>query len=378
MLTGIPREVEPEEFYAYLRSHLTHHALPALVNALLLRIPAEEGKEGGGRSTGAALVDFSSKAAAEAAMTGHVNSSTTNSGVISGGGGGGVYVAGVKLRWQPLGAVIAGEGSWAAAMLPDAIAAEQEGRRAYTAIEGDEKVAKKCQTSVDERRRTRKRVKEGDESNSSPMKLCKSEGGVQREYTLPLTGNSREEVVVRLVADRSLSKLYPFNRDGEVHLFSDIERELRRMIMGVLFSLQRISDTEVHINIDRETANYLQEKEETKRGSARLCSVVTTSTVNSLNHDTFRENYRLSEDYPSPDGLKHRAGLSTKQEEVVVVYWEVRHARPSLDIAAMLSNGNLSLASKSETLAAMARLMERTSGKFGAIRDTYGNLLFPN
>ncbi|CCW62074.1 unnamed protein product [Phytomonas sp. EM1] len=347
LLTGIPREVDLEEFYAHLRVHLPPRALPSLVNALLLRVPAagdgddhprlpasssasrKRGRAvGSRRSTGAAFVDFSSKAAAEGALSG------------------GVFIAGAALRWRPLGTVVEGcEGGRGAF-----VAAEEAGRRAYVALAGG-------------------KIR-GNESETENFR----QGG----HVMETRGVAAEEVEVelRLVADRPLARFYPLNGDGGGRLFHDLERALRQVAMGALCSLRRISDTEVHITVDRETAHYFIEKEATKSRSAKLCSVVTTSAVNSSKNDADREDHRPGDDSTTSEGSEPHASHAKNEE--AVVWWELRRARPSLDLGSVLSNGNLSLASKSEVLASMARLMERTSGKFGAIRDAYGNLLFPN
>lgn len=359
LLTGVPRGVGAEELYAHLRAHLTHRALPGLVNALLLRVPGEGGV---GPSASSAFVDFASKAAAEAAMAGRPLSRAVPS---TPAGGQAVDLAGARLRWQPLGPVVAGEGSLAAVMGPAAVAAEEEGRRAYAVFEGASNGGGRG-------------AREAGESNATALRLPRCEGGERKGDTPPPRGDTSDEVAMRLVADRPLSQLYSFNHDGEVCLFNDIERALRKEGMGLLCSLQRISDTEVHITVDRETADYLREREGAQRGSVRLCSAVRTSTLNSTCDDLFCENPRPSENCPISEGLSQHAGLAKRNGELTDVHWEVRRARLSFDIAVMLSNRNLSLASKSEVLAAMARLMERSSGKFGAIRDAYGNLLFPS
>ncbi|RNF09623.1 uncharacterized protein Tco025E_06954 [Trypanosoma conorhini] len=317
LVTNIPLRVGEEEFYDYVRAHVGGEAV---VNALLIMRPDGTGTSPHMSSSGAALVDYSAKSAADAAR--RVD----------------FYVDGAAVMMKAVGSVPA-PGRHA-----ETLAAE--GREAYQRL--------RCGVAHADRRGGRggdavagqKRRRGGDSAvaSDSPDRDATAtsvDGGAEVE--LRLVGVPRDLYGARTdegPADAGGRPTGPPAFD----LFADVARSVRRATLGELLSLRRLTDEEALIRVSADTAAALLERAE--------------------------DGLQL---LPEPTAAAQQAKEAAKGPcDHRRLY--VRPSRPRVQI----TGDNFALATKHEVVGAMARIMALTNAKVAGFIDPFGNFLLPS
>nr|CCC93184.1 conserved hypothetical protein [Trypanosoma congolense IL3000] len=331
--TNIPLHIGAEEFYEYVRSHTSGNMV---ANALLITTPVRNPhdrdfcfKNGDipkanrvagclPMSTGAAVVDYTSKEAAVAAQ--NVD----------------FLVDGAVVALSAVGAVTT----------TGPRKEEDEGRSAYKQLQRGVGVALGCEPPSD-RKRPRARDDEGE--HEIGLRLVGIPTRIYGNF-LEMHGISPRKVmgVVREPADATS----PSSANGKslcrspVDLFYDVASALRRREMDELLSLRRISDEEIVISVTPEAGKTLLEQASNGIG----LRVVAAS---------------ISEESSGEENLEGN--------ENIVFTLTVHKLRPQI----LVDGENLQLVKKHEVLRSMARIMELTNARAAGFIDLYGNVLLP-
>ncbi|KAF8284379.1 hypothetical protein TcBrA4_0063270 [Trypanosoma cruzi] len=319
LVTKIPLHVGEEEFYDYVRAHVSGEAV---VNALLIMLPG-----GGGASTlisssGAALVDYSAKNAADAAR--RVD----------------FYVDGVAVMMKAVGSIpTPGRHTELLA---------EEGRVAYQRLRRGLSHADRCTSRTDaaagqKRQRKDENVVVVDDVERNMKGMRETDNQKAEEVELRLVGIPHD--VYGSLFDEGVagSGSHP-TRQSTVDLFTDVALTIRRATLGELLSLRRITDDEAVIRVFADTADTLLGRAET---GLQLLIQSTASTEDA------------------------KEFLKEPSDQRILF---VRRPRPQVRI----TGDNFALATKHDVVGAMARIMELTNAKVAGFIDPFGNLLLPS
>ncbi|ORC92260.1 uncharacterized protein TM35_000044740 [Trypanosoma theileri] len=348
LITNIPTYVGEEEFYDYVRAHVGGESV---VNALLIMRPITQNEKNHKNtnnnnnknnnspqpqeeqtrsmsSSGAALVDYETKRAADAAR--RVD----------------FYVDGVRVMMKAVGTA------------PAEREAAEKGRRAYEILRCGLHQTTTTTTTTSTTTAVKRPRDEKDEVSASDKESLSA-----HEVELRLVGIPCEVYGSFLTAIVGCEDVRP-NRDGEdvkssvditvsgtsssqqqqhqqlsaVQLFDDVARSVRRATLGgELLSLRRISDSEAIIRVSASTGESLLERA--------------------------ADGHTLNLHLESLDG-------QSQQQYALFVH----PPRPHLQLA----GDNFVLAKKHEVLQAMSRMMEITNGKIAGFVDPFGNYLLPS
>ncbi|EAN77264.1 uncharacterized protein TEOVI_000155200 [Trypanosoma equiperdum] len=332
LATNIPLHITAEEFYDYVRAHSSGDAV---VNALLITRPGDNGAAAPGIrkgpakrkraaenpfvSSGAALIDYETKAAADAARRVDflVGDTVVMLNVV-----GSVAVSGQR-------------------------ECEKEGRKAYEQL--------RCGIRDDnfDSAGGRKRPPPNVEAAVHEMEvrlvgipthlygnflggigeIVRKEGPRGEEEvggSDPSVARFGSAVVLRSVAD----------------LFFDVALAIRHLTMGEMLSLRRVCDDEALITVPRAVGIRLLELASEGHGLQVTVAV----------------------------GEEEQNGWKvTEQSQCVSYYLSVHKPRAQV----MVDGENLQLVKKHEVLRSMANMMEHTNAKVAGFVDPFGNVLIP-
>ncbi|KAH9601735.1 hypothetical protein LSM04_006841 [Trypanosoma melophagium] len=364
LITNIPTYVGEEEFYDYVRSHVGGESV---VNALLIMRPIKDNEKNHNKhhnsnnsnnkqrqedeyhpqqyttgmfSSGAALVDYETKRAADAAR--RVD----------------FHVDGVRVMMKAVGTA------------PTEREAAEKGLQAYEMLRrgfNNTTSTISSSTAITTKTTTVKRPRDA----SDDMGANDKDGVCTHEMELRLVGIPCEiygsffltftagcaEVrpntdgkglmkncgVDMAVGGTHTSQEHQSQLRSAVELFDDVARSVRRATLGGdLLSLRRISDTEAIIRVSTSTGESLLERA------------------------TDGQNLNLHLEFADGDS-------STSQQRQQYTLF-VHRPRPHVQ----LSGDNFVLAKKHEVLQAMSRMMEITNGKIAGFVDPFGNYLLPS
>lgn len=350
LLTGIPVKMSCETFYDYLRSHVCDCGL---YNALLICPPSRSVEEpvtrtrrslieamkrkrkGKKANVGAALVDFVSKAFADAAR-----SMPFRIGKYSHG-----------LKWESLGFV---------SCLSTCIGHKNEQHMGYISLLADDNVERTlygrnygrqmyklaCRRylatrsfSKEKKGKSNKKdmlpgIKYVGENHLSSTASSEASRVSDKEWKRKSSTRTFEDVEIFL-STPSLS----CRRLSSVHLFSLFQSALRRLCLGSVHSIRRLAFDEAIITTDADTSAALHQK------GQFLC------------HTSWLHDHRTGE---------------------TVLQWFVHSSLKTPADNVFFCTDSFSLATKEETLAAIAHLYSIEDSTKVAYKDKYGNLLLRN
>lgn len=323
LLTGIPLTMCLETFYDHLRvwtlTDALHEDTDILYNALLLSTsPQVSAHMTAALSTGTSS-SFPPAATAVnvgAAVVDFVSKEAADRAMRAAP----KLLATSEVTWHHVGSVIAAEGSTAAGRRTAAREARVEGRRAYATT------AKHVKKAIQARYAGRRSHPPAAIFLPSPQSR-----DLERPFVggaLPTQSSATDEVTISLTASNP-SHGIPTTCATTGDTFDAFSQALRRQGLGPLHGMQCLAPQEVHLLVNWHTAAALHQVGE-----------LTTTTADSP------------------------------------IRWIIHHEpRPIVPLEEALSVGNLQLSSKADVLSAVAGMMARTSGRYGALRDAYGNLL---
>ncbi|EKF31619.1 hypothetical protein MOQ_004544 [Trypanosoma cruzi marinkellei] len=320
LVTKIPLHVGEEEFYDYVRAHVSGEAV---VNALLIMLPGGAGASTPILSSGAALVDYSAKSAADTAR--RVD----------------FYVDGVAVMMKAVGSVPA-PGRHTELLAEEGREAYQRLRRGPSHV--DLSTACTDATAGQKRQRRDENAVVFDDVDRDMKGMRETDNQKAEEVELRLVGIPHD--VYGSLFDEVVSGSggsHP-TRQSTVDLFMDVALTIRRATLGELLSLRRITDDEAIIRVFADTADTLLGRAE--NGLQLLIqSTATTEDAKEVPKEPFDQRILF-----------------------------VRRPRPHVRI----TGDNFALATKHDVVGAMARIMELTNAKVAGFIDPFGNLLLPS
>ncbi|RNE98223.1 hypothetical protein TraAM80_09004 [Trypanosoma rangeli] len=319
LVTNVPLRVGEEEFYDYVRAHVGGEAV---VNALLIMRPDNTEASPHMSSSGAALVDYSMKSAADAAR--RVD----------------FFVDGASVMMKAVGSVPA-PGRHAEMLA-------EEGREAYQRL--------RCGVSHADRRAirgdtaARQKRRRGDDNAVAPQAVDRStedtsiKGNRDDEEVELLLVGVPHDVYGSIFGEGLAGAGAQLTCQPTFDLFADVALSVRRATLGELLSLRRITDDEALIRVSADTAEALLER--AANGLQLLIQPTTTTDEAKEPAKAPCDKYLLS----------------------------VRQPRPCVHI----TGDSFELATKHEVVGAMARIMEVTNAKVAGFMDPFGNFLLPS
>lgn len=429
LATGIPLDMSPEAFYDSLRSYTTvtdsegGSPVSLLHNALLLRVPrvssaspsssapvGEGGRTpdatGGGQwqSTGAALVDFVSKSAANAVMD--LSTTTTAASLFSSSAS---FVTAFALpsavmsrrvSWEALGPVEAPPGSTAAALRRTHEAARLAGLRAYEAARWQQRP---CEGAESDDREGHLPPVEPERPGKRPRPEQTNEAAARpppSPEALPAASDSVEVVLACDGLPASFGPLWKQQPSTESALFFLLSTAFRQKLLlpgTAVHSLRRISDTRLSVSTDAYTAGFLRDQQSRQQPEQPFL----TTTMRAAPATREARPARMPEGCTEKDGssggvigdarLRWRvvlAPLSPLPFSLPLLGEALSQTREIPTDFASGSHGDddrgearechaLAAATIADVLAAMADVVALTDGRVGAFVDCCGNVVFP-